>query len=149
MVVARRAWGAHSWVLPAIALGAMLGASGRYALGLAWPAGPDDLPAATFVTNVAGCLLIGALMVFLVEAGGAHFLARPFLGVGVLGGFTTFSTYAVQTSLLLRHDRPVLAAAYFFGTVAAALVAVAAGVVGARGVLGLRRWWTHRRKESG
>ena len=51
----------------------------------------------------------------------------PFLGVGVLGGYTTFSTYAVQTATLLRHDQPVLAASYLVGTLAAAMLAVVAG----------------------
>ena len=144
----RREWTRHRWVLPTIAVGGMVGASARHALELWWPAAPDELPVATLVTNVSGCLLIGVLMVFVVEAGGAHPLARPFLGVGVLGGYTTFSTYAVQTSTLLRHDEPALAASYLVGTLVAALVAVTVGVVGTRSMLGLRRWWTHRRKET-
>ncbi len=141
-------WSAHRWVLPVIALGGLVGASARYALELAWPPRPDAFPGATFATNLSGCLLIGVLMVFVVEAGGAHPLARPFLGVGVLGGFTTFSTYAVQTSNLLREHLPALAAAYSIGTLAGAMLAVAAGVAGARALLSLRRWRSHHRKES-
>jgi CrcB protein len=127
----RREWTRHRWVLPVIALGGLLGAAARHGLEVAWPVADGGFPWATFVANVAGCLLIGALMVQVVEAGGAHPLLRPFLGVGVLGGFTTFSTYAVQTVLLVE-ERPAVAAAYLFGTLAAALLAVAGGVAAAR-----------------
>jgi CrcB protein len=63
---------------------------------------------------------------------------RPFLGVGVLGGYTTFSTYAVQTHSLLRAHRPGLALAYLLGTLLAAMVGVAVGVAAARGLVRLR-----------
>lgn len=134
----RREWTAHRWVLPTIALGGMLGASARHGLELAWPAATGDFPWATFVTNVVGCALIGLLMVHVVELGAGHPLLRPFLGVGVLGGFTTFSTYAVQTTGLLDADEPALALVYLVGTVAAALVAVALGIVLGRTLLVLR-----------
>jgi CrcB protein len=124
----RREWNRHRLVLPVIALGGMLGASARYAAGLAWPTTPGSLPVTTLVVNAVGCLLIGVLMVFVVEVGGAHPLLRPFVGVGVLGGFTTFSTCAVETTSLLRDGHPELALAYWAGTPIAALIAVGAGV---------------------
>ncbi|WP_261988702.1 fluoride efflux transporter FluC, partial [Streptomyces sp. wa22] len=56
-------------------------------------------PWAVFAVNVTGCALIGVLMVLLAERGTVtHPLVRPFLGVGVLGGFTTFSTYAASSA---------------------------------------------------
>ncbi len=125
-------------VLVAIALGGLTGAAGRHAVELAWPTPADGFPWGTLVTNVSGCLLIGLVMVWVVEAGGAHPLVRPFLGVGVLGGYTTFSTYAVQTQSLLRADRPGLALAYLLGTALAAVVAVTLGVAAARGVVRFR-----------
>jgi fluoride exporter len=131
----------RSWVVPAIALGGMIGASGRYALELAWPHPTGALPWATLVTNASGCLLIGALMVYVVEvSAGAlrHPLVRPFLGVGVLGGYTTFSTYTVQSETLVADGRPLLAIAYLFGTLAAALAAVVLGVAVARALAGRR-----------
>lgn len=133
-----RASAAHPRVLAAIALGGMAGASARHALELVWPTAASGFPWATLVTNASGCLLIGVVMVWVVEAGGAHPLVRPFLGVGVLGGYTTFSTYAVQTHALLRADRPGLALAYLLGTLLAATVGAAVGVAAARGVLRLR-----------
>jgi CrcB protein len=119
-------------VLAVIAVGGMVGASARHGCELAWPTPSGGLPWATFTINASGCLLIGVLMVFVVEVGGAHPLVRPFLGVGLLGGFTTFSTYTVEATGLLTGDRPGLAIGYLFGTVLAALVAVATGVVSAR-----------------
>lgn len=89
-------------VLGAIALGGGLGALARYGLTVALPTPPGHFPWATFVTNVSGCFLIGVLMVLVTEVWTAHRLVRPFLGVGVLGGFTTYSTYAVEFHGLLR-----------------------------------------------
>ena len=144
----RREWSAHRWVLPGIAVGGMIGASGRYALEQAWAPHPGEWPWATFVTNVSGCTLIGILMVYVVEVGGAHPLLRPFLGVGVLGGFTTFSTYAVQTHLLLRGSHPLLAPAYLAGTLFAAVLAVTLGVVAARALVALGHRAARRRSDD-
>lgn len=116
-----------------IAVGGALGAVARYAIGTAWPHGPDAFPWATFAINAAGCLLIGALMALLTEvAGRPHRLVRPFLGVGVLGGFTTFSTYTVDAQHLISTGHTRLALAYLFGTVAAALAAAQLGIVATR-----------------
>ncbi|WP_030193650.1 CrcB family protein [Streptomyces sp. NRRL S-87] len=112
-------------VLAAVSAGGVLGALARYGLVLAFPAGPGDFPWATFAVNVAGCGLIGVLMVLISEGGrSAHPLVRPFLGVGVLGGFTTFSTYAVDVSRLLDRGAAGTALAYAAGTLAGALGAV-------------------------
>lgn len=146
--IQRREWSAHRWVLPVIALGGMLGSSARYAVELTWPPSPDSMPWATFATNVTGCLLIGVLMVQLVEVAGAHPLVRPFIGVGVLGGYTTFSTYSVQTSVLITEGRPFLALVYLFGTLAVALAAVAVGVFLTRSLLWARRRMANNRKGS-
>jgi fluoride exporter len=142
-------WSSHQRVLPVIAAGGMLGASGRYALDLTWPSAGAGLPWATLVVNLTGCALIGVLMVHVTEVGGAHPLLRPFLGVGVLGGYTTFSTYAVQTDALLREGRPELALLYFFGTVVTALAAVTLGVVAARIAVRARRWSARHRGSAG
>lgn len=116
-----------------IALGGALGAIARYGVSTAWPHAPGGFPWATFTIDVAGCLLIGALMVVLTEvAGRPHRLVRPFLGVGILGGFTTFSTYTVEVQRLIAGGHPFLASAYLFGTVGAALVAVQIGIIAAR-----------------
>ncbi|SEP53042.1 fluoride efflux transporter FluC [Amycolatopsis saalfeldensis] len=121
-------------VLAVIALGGGLGALARYGLAAALPTLPGRFPWGTFLTNAAGCFLIGVLMVVLTEVRSAHRLTRPFLGVGFLGGFTTFSTYAVETRGLLQPGSVPLAFGYLGATVVAALLAVLAGVALTRAV---------------
>ena len=118
----------HPLILGAIAVGGLVGAEARYGLARALPHDPGSFPWATLVTNLAGCLLIGVLMAVLASRPRPPQLARPFLGVGILGGFTTFSTYAVDLRQLLGHDRPALAAAYLSLTLVAGLLAVAVGL---------------------
>ena len=141
-------WSSQRWVLPVIALGGVLGASGRHALELLWPATPSQWPWAILVTNVSGCLLIGMLMVQVVEVGRAHPLMRPFLGVGLLGGYTTFSTYAEQTRALWTHDQRDLSLLYLLLTPALTLVSVVAGLVVARTLHRLREVLARRKAAS-
>ncbi|MFB9238873.1 fluoride efflux transporter CrcB [Plantactinospora siamensis] len=126
-------------LLAAIAAGGVLGALARYGLSLAWPHRPGSFPWATFGTNVSGCLLIGVLMVLITETWAAPRLTRPFLGVGVLGGYTTFSTYAVDIQQGVAAGHPRTALLYLAATVLAALVAVRAGMVLARLATGAPR----------
>ena len=119
-------------VLAVISVGGAIGASARYGLALAWPHRADAFPWATFSTNVIGCLLLGALMVVVTETTVAHPLLRPFLGVGVLGGFTTFSTYAVDAQLMVSAGAARTGLLYLAATPVAALAGVALGVTGAR-----------------
>jgi CrcB protein len=118
--------GRHKWpVLAAISAGGAVGGVARYATSLLWPAGAGAFPWAVFWVNVLGCALIGVLMVLVSEHGrSAHPLVRPFLGVGVLGGFTTFSTYALDFSRLLEREEAGTAMAYAAGTLAGAVGAV-------------------------
>jgi Integral membrane protein possibly involved in chromosome condensation len=69
---------------------------------------------------VVGCLLIGVLIVAVTEWTVAHPLVRPFLGTGILGGFTTFSTYAVDAEQLLTTGRVTTAVAYLAATLVGA-----------------------------
>ncbi|MEU6231470.1 fluoride efflux transporter CrcB [Kitasatospora sp. NPDC047058] len=107
-----------------VALGGAIGASARYGAGLLWPGGPADFPWTTLVVNVVGCAVIGVFLVAVTEGRPAHPLLRPFFGTGVLGGFTTFSTYAVEIRRLLVEGRPGPAVAYLGLTLLAALAAV-------------------------
>jgi CrcB protein len=115
--------------LVVVAAGGALGAVARYGLGVAWPVPAGGFPWVTLVVNLAGCAALGALMELLADLTAPHRLLRPFLGTGVLGGFTTFSTYAVQTRQLLDAGRPGTAAAYVVGTLAGALLAVWCGTI--------------------
>jgi CrcB protein len=130
--------GHHPRVLGVIALGGALGALARYGVALALPTRPGGFPWSTFLINVTGCLLIGVLMVLISDVFGNRPLLRPFVGVGVLGGFTTFSTYANEIRGLLRPGSLPVAFAYAAGTLVAALLAVLAGMVVTRRLLALR-----------
>ena len=70
-----------------------------------------SLPWATLLTNVVGCALIGVLMVLVAERWPDRRLVRPFLGTGILGGFTTFSTYVVDTRTLVATGHAAVAGA--------------------------------------
>ncbi|MFC5720282.1 CrcB family protein [Streptomyces gamaensis] len=110
-------------VVCVVSLGGGLGAAARYGAGLLWPTADGAFPWTTFFVNAVGCALIGVLLAA-IDALGAHRLLRPFLGTGVLGGFTTFSTYAVDIQRLAGEGRTALAFAYLAGTLVTALVAV-------------------------
>lgn len=107
-----------------IAVGGVIGAEARYGVDQAMPHGAAEFPWSTLVVNASGCLLIGALMVVLLELSSPHRLLRPFLGVGLLGGYTTFSAFALDVDSLVRHDEIVTAATYVLVTVLACAVAV-------------------------
>lgn len=130
--IARREWD----VLAAVSAGGVLGAEARYGLARLMPHPAHAWPWATLITNAGGSLLIGLLMAGLLATKQPHRLARPFLGVGVLGGFTTFSTFAVETHGLLLAHRVAVAVGYVAASLAACLLAVALGGMLGRHVIG-------------
>jgi CrcB protein len=105
----------------------VLGALARYGAATAWPHPASGFPWSTFVVNVTGCLLIGVLMVIVTDVLPHRRLVRPFLGVGVLGGYTTFSTYIVDIHKAASAGAPGVALAYLAATLIAAVLAVGAG----------------------
>ena len=119
-------------IVGAVSAGGVLGALARYGLTRAFPAAPGAFPWAVFAINVSGCLLLGALVVLVTEVVPAHRLTRPFLGTGVLGGYTTFSTAMVDTLRLFGRHAATTALLYLFGTLLAALLAAWAGAVATR-----------------
>ena len=115
-----------------VALGGGLGAAGRYGVSLALPAKPGEWPWATFSINVLGSLLIGVLAGWLSTRGEAGEPWRLFLGVGMLGGFTTFSAYSLETLRMVERGEWSMAIMYALGSVLAGLAAVAIGAEVAR-----------------
>ncbi|MGQ0625499.1 MAG: fluoride efflux transporter FluC [Sporichthyaceae bacterium] len=117
-------------VLAAVACGGVLGSLARYGAGRIWAEeSVSDLPITTLGVNVAGCALLGVIMVLLTERGPVHPLWRPFLGPGFCGGFTTFSVYAVYVvHLRFEHVEGEGSAAPFYAVITP-LVAVAAIVM--------------------
>lgn len=111
-----------------VALGGAVGASARHLVGVAGESllGPG-FPWATLACNVLGSALIGWLAVSL-----EHDSARAFWMIGVLGGFTTFSSFSLQTLELARQGQVGLALAYIALSVALCLIGVALGLMLAR-----------------
>lgn len=132
-------------ILLVIAVGGVLGSLCRWGVGLAVPRPPKGFPWATFTVNVSGCVLIGILMVFVLEVWPPSRYVRPFLGIGFLGGYTTFSTYMLETRALLTEGQRVTAAIYLFGSLAAGLAAVWGAAVAARLIIQAMRAHSLRR----
>ncbi|MFC5995672.1 fluoride efflux transporter CrcB [Pseudonocardia hispaniensis] len=121
-----------------IAVGGALGALARWGVGLALPAHPGAFPLGTFLINVVGCLLIGVLIVLVTEVRPAHPLVRLFAATGILGGFTTFSTYSTDAQYLLLSGHVGAAVGYLAATLAGAIAATWLGITVTRAA-GVRR----------
>jgi len=118
-----------------VGLGGGMGAMARYGVSLAMPAPQGAWPWATFLINVTGSLLIGVLAGWVSTKGEAGEPWRLLLGVGVLGGYTTFSAYSLETLRLIERNDMAGAAAYSLGSVIAGLAAVSLGVAIAKRVI--------------
>lgn len=120
----RRELRPHGWpVLGVISAGGALGTLARYGIGQI--GGPLW---STFAANVIGCLLIGMLMVLVGKRWPGSGLIRPFFGVGILGGFTTFSTYVLDIRSAVADGSFAIGLLYLLGTLVAALTAVWLGM---------------------
>ena len=113
-----------------IGVGGALGSMARYLLStLVYRLVPSLFPFGTFAVNVVGCVLFG-IIVGLAEQ---RFVLRPearvFLLIGVLGGFTTFSTFAFESFELLRDGQFMSAAINVVGQIVAGVVGLWAGFV--------------------
>jgi CrcB protein len=112
-------------ILGAILVGGGAGSVLRYALTRAVRPTGDGFPTATLMTNLVGSLLLGALIVAVTEIWRPHRLVRPLLGTGLLGGFTTFSTFAVEA----RGASATVATTYVAGSVVGGVFAAAIGML--------------------
>lgn len=102
-----------------VAIGGTLGTAARYLLSAAFPA-LAGVPVGIFVINLSGAFLLGVLLELLARRGpdiGLRRVARLFFGTGILGGYTTYSTLATDTALLLHDGRTAIALVYALGTV--------------------------------
>ena len=111
------------------ALGGVLGALARWGVATALPHPSGGWPWATLLVNVTGCLLIGVLLAVLLARFPSSPWLRPFLATGVLGGYTTYSTFAVDTIALVDAGRPALAVGYVVASVLGGVLAVVAGLL--------------------
>ena len=119
-------------VLVVIAAGGMLGATARFKLAEALPTAAGQFPWATFWTNLSGSFLLGFLLILLLERFPPTRYVRPFLATGILGAYTTMSTYTVETALLLKDGHTATGLLYGLGSIVAGLFLAYAGLGAAR-----------------
>jgi CrcB protein len=119
------------FALLAVMGGGVLGAAAREAVEQALPAARNGFPAATFVINLSGAFVLGALLEALVRAGddsGWRRTARLLGGTGFCGAFTTYSALAVETVQLARHGVWSTAVIYVAASLVGGLMAAVAGI---------------------
>lgn len=120
-------------VVAAVAVGGALGASARYGVSeLLGVASDGGFPWATFWTNVSGSLALGFLLALMLERFPPSRYLRPFTATGFLGAYTTFSTFALETDLLIKDGHGVVAALYVGSSLLTGFGAMWAGIWAAR-----------------
>ena len=101
----------------AVAIGGSLGAMGRYGLAISLPFTPGKIPFPTLLANVLGSFIIGVLFVIIIDKQILPLIWRQILMVGLLGAFTTFSTFSLETVQLLHGGHIKLAFIYMVTSV--------------------------------
>ena len=123
----------------AVALGGCIGGSLRYAAAELFPEQSGEIPWTTLGVNVAGAALLSVLLVFVLEGVWTSPYAREFAGIGILGSFTTFSTWMVQSQRLIDDGQAHLALAYLGGSLLLGMLAAVAGLALGRSWIAARR----------
>lgn len=116
-------------LLAVISVGGALGGMARYGVGRLAPVSADRFPWGTFSINLVGSFLLALLLVLVLEVWPPTLYVRPFLGVGFLGAFTTFSTFALDVDRRLGSGHAPLALAYTVATLGAGLAAAYSGLL--------------------
>lgn len=117
-------WREHRNTLAVIAAGGILGALTRYGAQQLWAQPEGTVGWTVLAINVLGSALLGVLMALIETGRVRHRLVRPFLGVGVCGGFTTFSTSMVDTERLIETGRVAAAGGHMALTLLGSLAAL-------------------------
>lgn len=116
-----------------VALGGAIGSVARHGVNLLALRAQPGLPLGTVFVNVTGSFVMGLVAAWVSVRGGQHL--TPFLMTGVLGGFTTFSAFSLDTIALWERGQQGLAIGYVLGSVLLSLVAMTAGLLIGRAVL--------------
>ena len=132
----------------AVAAGGALGGPARYALEARVTAPAAGYPWATFSANVAGAFVLGLLLVLILDLWPPRRYLRPFLAVGFIGSFTTFSTWMVEVGELVSGGSPLIAVLYLSGSLTAGLAATGLGLLVGRAVARRRRKISRRRHKT-
>ena len=101
----------------AVGLGGFVGAVCRYLIGLIPVDEVTQFPIKTFLINIIGCIVIGIITVAATKNISLNPQLLLFLKVGVCGGFTTFSTFALESAELIRNGNGLVALMYMLGSV--------------------------------
>ncbi len=117
----------------AVFAGGMLGGTTRYLIGLAIPTQPGEIPWGILGVNLVGAFIMALLLAGWVRRGHVSHPWRPFLATGILGSFTTWSTFMADTYGLFVDGAEILAAVYVVGATALGIGAAGLG------------WWTAQR----
>ena len=118
------------WIIIQVAVGGALGAVSRFLVNFAFDQTVgSEFPYATMAVNVGGSFLLGVVFVLLGGISGETSRFAPLIMVGFLGGFTTFSTYSLDSWTLFQSGRITEAALYIFGSAFLSLAAIVAGIV--------------------
>lgn len=111
-----------------VALGGAVGALARYGIsGWVYERMGENFPWGTLIVNLVGCLALG-LVIRWLQVSAVSPEVRPFLTIGVLGAFTTFSTFSYETVALLQEGQWLRAGLYMGGSVVLGLIAMVAGM---------------------
>ena len=133
-VVSRRVTGGTVSAYVAAALGGGLGALARWGIAEALPTGSGSWAWATLLVNLSGCLALGLLLALVLARSTTDSWLRPFLGTGVLGGYTTYSAFAVEVVQLVEVGAWAPAAGYLAASVLGGIGAVLGGVATGRAI---------------
>jgi CrcB protein len=125
--------------IAAVMAGAVIGGPARYALDQALPNSPEQFPWATFTVNLTGSLALGLLLVVVFESTWSIRHLREFAGVGLLGSFTTFSTWMVELREQAAASAWWVFALYLTGSLVLGLAAAALGATAGRLAITRRR----------
>lgn len=123
---------ARPGILVSVGLGGALGTATRDWVSTSVHITPGTFPWATFWINVTGSFVLGVGLTLILERFPPSRYVRPFFATGICGGYTTFSTYMVDTDLLFRARQPVIGVVYLATSVGVGLAAALLGAVWGR-----------------